>query len=92
MKDERVRLRHLGDMEVEAVVEMDRKKMKLSQARRLQSGDVIELDKLAGEAFDVSINGAAFAKGEIVVVADRMACRLTRMVEPVREEVEDNEC
>ena len=66
MKDERSRLRHLGDMEVEAIVEMDRKKMKLSQARRLQPGDVVALEKLAGEAFDVSINGAVFAKGEIV--------------------------
>lgn len=85
MTDERSRLRHLGDMEVEAVVEMDRKKMKLSQAQCLQPGDVVALDKLAGEAFDVSINGAAFAKGEIVVVADRMACRLTRMVGPIKE-------
>ena len=85
MKDERSRLRHLGDMEVEAIVEMDRKKMKLSQARRLQPGDVIALEKLAGEAFDVSINGAAFAKGEIVCVGESMACRLTRMVDPIQE-------
>ena len=84
--DERKNLRHLGDMEVEAVAEFGRKRMKLAEVRRLRRGDIIELDKLAGESFSIQINGAPFAEGEIVVVRDTMACRLTRMVEPPAEE------
>ena len=83
--DERQRLDHLGDMEVEAIVEMDRKKIKLSRARQLKEGDVIDFEKLAGEAFDVIVNGAPFAKGEIVAVGENMACRLTRMIAPTEE-------
>ncbi len=84
-RDERESLDHLGDMGVEAVVEMGRKKIKLSRVRRLQEGDVIGFDRLAGEAFDVIINGTSFAKGEIVAVGDKMACRLTRLLGPVQE-------
>ena len=89
--DERNNLRHLGDMEVEAVAEFGRKRMKLAEARRLRRGDIIELDKLAGESFSLQINGAPFAEGEIVVVREIMACRLTRMVEPPAEEDEVSE-
>lgn len=83
--DERARLEHLGDMEVEAIVELGRKKVKLSRTRQLKAGDVIAFDRLAGEAFDVQINGVSFAKGEIVAVGESMACRLTRMVGLQRE-------
>jgi flagellar motor switch protein FliN len=77
--NERANLRQLADMQVEAVVEVGRKRMKLRQARQLHRGDVITLDKLAGEAFSVTINGTPFADGEIVVVGDLVACRLTHM-------------
>jgi len=88
--DERANLKHLGDMAVEAVVELGRKRMKLSQVRRLREKDVIELDKLAGERHAIRINGALFAEGEMIVLDDKMGCRLTRMVEPhVEEEEED---
>lgn len=74
--------RHLGDVKVEIAVELGRKNLRLSEAMYLRKGDCIELDKLAGEAFAVSLNGYPFAEGEIVVVADYAACRITR-VRPV---------
>lgn len=90
--DERANLRHLGDMEVEAVAELGRKKMRLKQVRQLRKGDVIPLERLAGEAFSIKVNGAPFAEGEIVVVSELMACRLTRMVEaPEVEEGQEEE-
>jgi len=91
--DERANLRHLGDMEVVAVAELGRKKMRLKQVRQLRKGDVIPLERLAGEAFSIKVNGAPFAEGEIVVVSEQMAGRLTRMVEvpAVEEEGEEEE-
>ena len=71
----------LGNVEVDVAVELGRKDIKLSQARQLQKGDYVELDKLAGEAFTVLVNGRSFAEGEIVVVTDIMALRITRMME-----------
>ena len=72
----------LSDVEVDVVVEMGRKQLRVSEARGVQVGDVIDLDKLAGEAFDVLVNGRVLAEGEIVVVTDLLAVRLTRMIDP----------
>jgi flagellar motor switch protein FliN/FliY len=69
----------LENVVAEVVVELGRKEMTLGQVRRLQAFDVIEVDKLAGEAFDVRVNRRRFAEGEVVVVTDRMAVRLTRL-------------
>ena len=82
MVDEKERLEHLGDAEVEAVVELGRKKMKLSEVEGIEVRDVITLEQLAGEGYAVSINGVRFAEGEIVIHPERMACRLTRLRDP----------
>jgi len=77
--DERNSLGHLADMEVDVVVELGRRRMSLGEARRMRRGDVIALEKLAGEPVDVRINGVPFADGETVVVDELMVCRITRM-------------
>ena len=57
----------------------------------MKENDVIDLDKLAGEPFDILINKRPFAKGEIVVGTDTMAVRITRLLDrsSSREEEED---
>ncbi len=78
----------LANVVAEVMVELGRKEMTLGQVRRLQAFDVIELDKLAGEAFGVLVNRRPFAEGEIVVVTDLMAVRITRLHDfPVDHEV-----
>ena len=52
----------------------------------LKEQDFIELDKLAGEAFQILVNGRPFAEGEIVVVTDLMAVRITRLITPKANE------
>ena len=79
---ENTNLEHLGDIQVDLAVELAARKMKLSEVRGLRRGEVIELDKLAGEAFALRVNGVLFGEGETVVVNDAMAYRVTRMVEP----------
>lgn len=70
----------LGDVKVEIECEFGRRRLSLEEAARLREGDVVELDKLAGEAFDIRVNGLLFAEGEIVVVTDLMAVRITRLI------------
>jgi flagellar motor switch protein FliN/FliY len=79
----------LGDIDVEAVVELGRTTLSLRQARALQVGDSITVDRLAGEAMRVTLNGHPFAEGEIVSITDLMCVRLTRLEDPVetRQEV-----
>ncbi|MEW6751980.1 MAG: FliM/FliN family flagellar motor C-terminal domain-containing protein [Candidatus Latescibacterota bacterium] len=84
--DERARLRHLAEVEVEAVAELGRLRLGLRQLRRLRPGDVLVLDTLAGEAAALRVNGAALAEGEVVVWDNSVGStglRLTGMV-PLR--------
>ena len=70
----------LNNVWVDVAVELGRKDMMVSQVANLKEQDVIELDKLAGEAFEIRINGRLFAQGEVVVVSDLMAVRITSLV------------
>ncbi|MFC1527077.1 FliM/FliN family flagellar motor switch protein [Candidatus Latescibacterota bacterium] len=51
---------------------------------------MIDLDKLAGEAFDILINDRPFAEGEVVVVTDLMAVRITKLIERGRPDDEES--
>ncbi len=73
---EKRNLAHLGNVRLEARVELGRKDMKLSQVRQLQKNDVIQLDKLAGETFTLRLNGVELAEGLISVVGDNMSLRI----------------
>jgi len=69
----------LDNVIVDITVELGRKLMSVRRLTELKEQDVIELDKLAGEAFDIRVNGRLFAKGEVVVVTDLMAVRITAL-------------
>jgi flagellar motor switch protein FliN len=71
----------VGNVHVDVTVELGRKEIALGEARRLKEGDLVEFPKLAGEAFDVRVNQRLFAEGEIVVVTDLMAIRITRLID-----------
>ena len=81
MTDQQPDRASLGNVHVDVVVEVARKEITLGEARRLKEGDVIDLNKLAGEAFEILLNGRLFAEGEIVVVTDLMAVRITRLID-----------
>ena len=70
----------LNNVWVDLVVELGRKDMMVSEVANLKEQEVIELNKLAGEAFEVRVNGRIYALGEVVVVSDLMAVRITSLV------------
>ena len=82
LEREEANLRHLQDCRFEVVAELGRKEMRLSEVRSLKEGEVIDLDKLAGEAFEIRVNDHVYAEGEIVVITDMMAIRITNMHHP----------
>ena len=75
----------LNNVMVNLSCELGRKAVTLKEVRQLKEQDVVELDKLAGEAFEIRMNGRLFGFGEVVVVTDLMAVRLTGLVEPPQE-------
>ena len=76
------RLELLLDVPLDLSVELGRARMSIQDLLNLSPGSVIELDKIAGEALDILINGRLVARGEAVVVNDKFGIRLLDIVSP----------
>ena len=74
----------LMDVALEVSVELGRSHMSIGEILSLRTGSVIELDKLAGEPVDVSVNGTLIARGEVVVVDEKFGVRITEVVSKAR--------
>jgi flagellar motor switch protein FliN/FliY len=72
----------LMDVPLKISVELGRTRMSLRQTLDLVQGSVIELDRLAGDPVDVFVNDRLLAKGEVVVVDDKFAVRITELIDP----------
>lgn len=76
------RLDILLDVPLEVNVELGRTRMTIHDLLQLSPGSVVELDKVAGEALDILVNGRLVARGEAVVVNDKFGVRITDIVSP----------
>ena len=55
--------------------------MKVRDLLGLQEGAVVDLDRTAGAAVDVVVNGTLVARGDVVVVDDELGVRITEVIE-----------
>ncbi len=76
------RLHLLRDVEMGISVELGRTRMTVREVLSLAPGVVLELDRAAGSPVDVLVNGTLLARGEVVVVDDEFAVRVTEVVGP----------
>jgi flagellar motor switch protein FliN len=74
----------LLDVALEVSVALGSSHMSIGEILALRTGSVIELDKLAGEPVDVSVNGTLVARGEVVVVDEKFGVRITEVVSKAR--------
>lgn len=72
----------LRDVHLEVSVELGRTEMTVSEVLELTVGAVVELDRAARAPVDIRVNGTLLAKGEVVVVDDEYAVRVTEIVDP----------
>jgi len=68
------------DLPLTLSVELGRSKILVSELIQLHKGSVVELDKLAGEALEILVNGKVIAKGEVVIVNEKFGIRLTEVI------------
>ena len=68
------------DVPLEVSVEIGRTRKFVKDILELTDGSLVVLDKLAGEQVDVYANGQCIAKGDVVVVEDSFAVRITEIV------------
>jgi flagellar motor switch protein FliN len=70
------------DIPLQITVELGRTTRRIKDILSLSPGAVVELDKLAGEAVDILVNGRLIARGEVVVIDENFGVRITDIVSP----------
>lgn len=68
------------DIPVQVSAVLGRATMEVSQLLKLGRGAVVELDRKVGEAIDIYVNNRLVARGEVVVVEDRLGVTMTEIV------------
>ena len=72
----------LGDVDVQVRVELGNAKLNVKDVLKLGSGSVVALDSLVGDPVNVFVNDRLVARGEVLVVRDNFAIRITEVVPP----------
>lgn len=78
-----VDLTHLIDVRVDVTVELGRTRMTLGEALQIGPGAIVSLERAAGAPLALKVNGRLVARGEVLVVDDVYALRIT---EAIREQ------
>lgn len=68
------------DIPVQISAVLGRSNMQVSQLLKLGRGAVVELDRKVGEAIDIYVNNRLVARGEVVVVDDKLGVTMTEIV------------
>lgn len=68
------------DVSLEVTVELGRVSKSIKDILDFAPGTIVELNKIAGEAVDVLVNGKYVAKGEVVVIEENFGVRITEII------------
>lgn len=72
------------DIPVRVKAVLGRSSMSVKDLTHLSRGAVIELDRKVGEAIDIFVNNRLVARGEVVVVDDRLGVTMTEIIKSNR--------
>jgi flagellar motor switch protein FliN/FliY len=72
-------LSFFGKIPVHVTLEVASTEIPLKDLMDVDASSVIVLDKLAGEPLDVKVNGALFAKAEVVVINGNYGLRIVEL-------------
>ncbi len=68
------------DVPVSISAVLGRSSMSVAQLLQLNSGSVLELDRKVGEAIDILVNNRLVARGEVVLVDERLGVTMTEII------------
>jgi len=72
----------LFDVQLSIIVEVGRVQMLISDLLELDEESIIELDSLVGQPLDIRANDLLVARGEVIVVNEKFAVRITDIISP----------
>lgn len=73
-------LRPVFDVPVSIQAVIGRTTIEVADLLELGPGSVLELDRRVGEAIDIYVNSRLIARGEVVVVDDRLGVTMTEII------------
>jgi flagellar motor switch protein FliN/FliY len=68
------------DVPVNISAVLGKANLSVAQLLKLGQGSVLELDRKVGEAIDIFVNNRLVARGEVVVVNDRLGVTMTEII------------
>jgi len=68
------------DVPVQVSAVLGRARMDVGDLLKLGPGTVLELDRKVGEAIDIYVNNRLVARGEVVLVEDRLGVTMTEVI------------
>lgn len=72
------------DVPVKVSAVLGRARMEVGELLRLGPGAVLELDRKVGEAIDIYVNNRLVARGEVVLVEDKLGVTMTEIIKAER--------
>lgn len=72
------------DVPVQVSAVLGRARMDVGDLLRLGPGAVLELDRRVGEAIDIYVNNRLVARGEVVLVEDKLGVTMTEIIKAER--------
>ena len=77
-------LEAMFDVPVQVSAVLGRAKMDVGQLLKLGPGAVLELDRKVGEAIDIYVNNRLVARGEVVLVEEKLGVTMTEIIKAER--------
>jgi flagellar motor switch protein FliN/FliY len=72
------------DVPVKVSAVLGRSRMQVGELLKLAPGAVLELDRKVGEAIDLYVNDRLVARGEVVLVEDKLGVTMTEIIKAER--------
>jgi flagellar motor switch protein FliN len=77
-------LEQVLDVPVTVSAVLGKTRMEVSQLLKIAPGQLLELDRRVGEAIDIYVNNRLVARGEVVVVEDKLGVTMTEIIKTDR--------
>ncbi|MCC2113070.1 MAG: flagellar motor switch protein FliN [Hyphomicrobiales bacterium] len=77
-------LEYLFDVPVRVSAVLGSSRMQVSELLKIGTGSVLELDRKVGEAIEIFVNDRLIARGEVVLVDDKLGITMTEIIKQDR--------
>lgn len=73
-------LESVYDIPIKVSAILGNARLKVKDVMKMRRGEVVELDRSVGDAIDIWVNNRLVARGEVVVVEERLGITMTEII------------